>query len=182
MFAVTRSPLEGTGQCGAQMAVEVSGCCQQQAASWMSSLLTILSSLPATQTSRCGQGVSMNDQQQQLCPELPQIWQKHVQQQVQSGKQTARQPKHARYSYCADSTSCNPAALGTSHHDPCQWHAQARPLGHSTLLQHQSAQSHVAAACLQVFDDVAWPAIEPVLQGISGTVFAYGVTSRCERY
>ena len=35
-------------------------------------------------------------------------------------------------------------------------------------------------ATLQVFDQVAWPAIEPVLQGVSGTVFAYGVTSRWE--
>lgn len=30
----------------------------------------------------------------------------------------------------------------------------------------------------QVFDEVAWRAVEPVLGGINGTVFAYGVTSR----
>lgn len=29
----------------------------------------------------------------------------------------------------------------------------------------------------QVFDQVGRPAMEPVLSGISGTVFAYGVTS-----
>jgi hypothetical protein len=32
-------------------------------------------------------------------------------------------------------------------------------------------------APLQVFDHVGRPAVEPVVQGISGTVFAYGVTS-----
>lgn len=46
--------------------------------------------------------------------------------------------------------------------------------------QHTTASCSASVRCcvLQVFDQVAWPAIEPVLQGISGTVFAYGVTSR----
>jgi hypothetical protein len=42
-----------------------------------------------------------------------------------------------------------------------------------------AANSSVTTALLllQVFEHVGRPAIEPVVQGISGTVFAYGVTS-----
>lgn len=63
---------------------------------------------------------------------------------------------------------------------PCSWLASSR----GSVLHRADCKLPPCLLCrlpwLQVFDKVAWPAIEPVLQGVSGTVFAYGVTSRCE--